>query len=182
MYFGDALRAIDLFRDAGLPCPDRINPADHFLHCTNRDFDIIENEVFDSVDAQITALIYTFDNSPFQKDMEAACEQLSAKGEKYRGPSKRSRYLQRAGALIWRTFLDYTRNLGVFWVRVAMYVTMCVCVGTVYFDLGNEWIEVQSRASMLFFVTGFLTFMAIAAFPAYIEELQVQPCSAWWQM
>jgi len=173
VYFGDAVRAIDLFRDAGLPCPERVNPADHFLHCTNRDFDLIETEVFESVDAQITALINTFDKSTFKRDMQAACERLSAEGDRYRGPSKRSRYIQRAAALTWRTLLDYVRNLGVFWMRVAMYVLLCICIGTIYFDMGKEWIEVQSRANLMFFVTAFLTFMSIAAFPAYIEELQV---------
>lgn len=173
MYFGEAARAIDFFQDAGLPCPDHVNPSDHFLHCTNRDFELIENEVFDSVDAQINALMDTFDKSEYKKRMEASCKQLSVKGNPYKGPSKRSRYLMRVGSLIWRTFLDYLRNLGVFWMRMAMYVLLCICIGTIYFDMGENWIEVQSRSAMLFFVTAFLTFMAISAFPAYIEELQV---------
>ena len=174
VYFGDAIRAIDMFEVAGLPCPQHRNPADHFLQCTNQDFDLIDNEVFESVDAQIQALTDVYENSKYKQDMQAQCSLYSVERERYRGPSKRSRYLQRLGTLTWRTLLDYVRNLGVFWMRVAMYVLICICVGTVFNNMGTTWIEVQSRASILFFVTGFLTFMAIASFPAYGEELQVR--------
>ena len=174
VYFGDAIRAIDMFQAAGLPCPDHRNPADHFLQCTNRDFDLIDNDVFDSVDSQIQALTDVYENSKYSQDLQEQCNLFSVEGERYRGPSKRSRYLERLGALTWRTFLDYIRNLGVFWMRVGMYVLISICVGTVYNDMDRTWIGIQSRAATLFFVTAFLTFMAIAAFPAYIEELQVR--------
>ena len=173
VYYGEAIRAIDLFADAGLPCPEHRNPADHFLQCINRDFDLIENDGFESVDAQIEALAGAFDKSKYKKSMQATCDRLSIEGDRYHGPSKRSRYLERAAALTWRTTLDYLRNLGVFWMRVAMYVMLCICVGTIFFDMGKDWIEVRSRAAMLMFVSSFLTFMAISAFPAFIEELQV---------
>ena len=38
VYFGNAQRTLDMFSAAGLPCPPMRNPADHFLHCINRDF------------------------------------------------------------------------------------------------------------------------------------------------
>ena len=38
VYFGDAQRTVDMFTAAGLPVPAMRNPADHFLHCINRDF------------------------------------------------------------------------------------------------------------------------------------------------
>lgn len=38
VYFGDAARCEDMFSAAGLPVPAKRNPADHYLHCINRDF------------------------------------------------------------------------------------------------------------------------------------------------
>lgn len=38
VYFGDANHAVDMFDAAGMPVPNMRNPADHFLHCINRDF------------------------------------------------------------------------------------------------------------------------------------------------
>ena len=54
-----------------------------------------------------------------------------------------------------------------------MYVVLCLGVGFVYFQLGDTWLDTYSRAALLFFVVAFLTFMAIAAFPSFIEDLKV---------
>ena len=50
-----------------------------------------------------------------------------------------------------------------------MYVMLCLGVAFVYFQLGDAWKDVYSRAALLFFVVAFLTFMSIAAFPAFTE-------------
>ena len=54
-----------------------------------------------------------------------------------------------------------------------MYVVLCLMLGFVYFQLGDAWKDVFSRAALLFFVVAFLTFMSIAAFPAFIEDVKV---------
>uniref|UniRef100_A0A0R0KR27 ABC transporter domain-containing protein n=1 Tax=Glycine max TaxID=3847 RepID=A0A0R0KR27_SOYBN len=41
VYFGEANMALKFFADAGLPCPSRRNPSDHFLLCINLDFDLV---------------------------------------------------------------------------------------------------------------------------------------------
>ena len=41
--------------------------------------------------------------------------------------------------------------------------------GTPVPQLDDAWKDVYSRAALLFFVVAFLTFMSIAAFPAFIE-------------
>ncbi|CAB4308833.1 unnamed protein product [Prunus armeniaca] len=41
VYFGEAKTAIEFFAEAGVPCPSRRNPSDHFLRCINSDFDIV---------------------------------------------------------------------------------------------------------------------------------------------
>ena len=54
-----------------------------------------------------------------------------------------------------------------------MYVMLCLAVAFVYFQLGDSWKDVFSRAALLFFVVAFLTFMSIAAFPAFVEDMKV---------
>ena len=39
---------------------------------------------------------------------------------------------------------------------------LCICIGFIYFRLGDAWKDVFSRAALVFFVTAFLTFMSIA--------------------
>ncbi|KAJ0476745.1 putative ABC-type xenobiotic transporter [Helianthus annuus] len=41
VFFGEAKLAVEFFAEAGIPCPSRRNPSDHFLRCINSDFDRI---------------------------------------------------------------------------------------------------------------------------------------------
>jgi len=65
------------------------------------------------------------------------------------------------------------RDVGVFWMRLVMYAMLCICLGFVFFRLDHSWKSVYSRAALLFFVVAFLTFMAIAAFPAFVEDMKI---------
>jgi hypothetical protein len=40
MFFGPAGRALAHYESVGLPCPPLRNPADHFLHAINADFQV----------------------------------------------------------------------------------------------------------------------------------------------
>ncbi len=130
------------------------------------------------------------------------------------GPS----WVKQTTILIHRNFLNMMRNFGIFWMRLAMYVILCIGLGFVYFQLGHEWwvntlasvghvslcavcrshidafhlqdadfvlkllrdclavrrTDVYSRTALIFFAVAFLTFMSIAAFPAFIEEMEVK--------
>lgn len=49
--------------------------------------------------------------------------------------------------LLHRTVLAFLRDLGAFWLRVVMYTCLCVCLGTVYFQLGSGWNEGAVRCT-----------------------------------
>jgi hypothetical protein len=57
------------------------------------------------------------------------------------------------------------RDIGVFWLRLGMYVALCVALGgTIYFQLSKSWSEATARGGLMFFTVGFLTFMSISGF------------------
>jgi hypothetical protein len=72
-----------------------------------------------------------------------------------------------------RTLTNNWRDLGVFWMRLVMYVMLCFCIGFIYFRMDSSWKSVFSRTALLFFVVAFLTFMSISAFPAFVEDMKV---------
>ena len=43
--------------------------------------------------------------------------------------------------------------------RGLQYIMLCICIGTIYFNLDNSWVGTYSRSAMMFFVVAFLTFM-----------------------
>uniref|UniRef100_A0A7S3R9H3 ABC transporter domain-containing protein n=1 Tax=Dunaliella tertiolecta TaxID=3047 RepID=A0A7S3R9H3_DUNTE len=170
IYFGPAGEALNMFNAAGLPCPNARSPSDHYLHVINEDFAIggeatkIENNI-----ATLTSYYQENVHAGVIKDVDL-CTQP---GPKYESSGNQANPIYQALILSQRMFVNNMRNVGMFWIRLVMYLILCICMGTIFFDLGNTWKETFSRAAMLFFVAGFLTFMSISAFPAFAEDMAV---------
>lgn len=77
--------------------------------------------------------------------------------------------------LLHKQLLNSWRDIGVFWLRLGMYVGLCVALGTIYFDLGKSWDEASSRGGLIFFTLSFLTFMSISGFPVFVDDMKVRP-------
>lgn len=162
VYFGDALRAEDMFTAAGLPVPTTRSAPDHFLHCINRDF---ESDDYD-VEGNIHHLVATYKDSKLAESTKATVTEMHKNpGEVYEAGLEQPGFLFQTPILTYRTLLNNWRNVGLFWMRLAMYTMLCLCIAFVYFQMGDSWKDVYSRAALLFFVVAFLTFMAIAGFP-----------------
>eukprot|EP00889_Picochlorum_renovo_P006098 jgi/Picre1/33128/NNA_008454.t1 len=72
VYFGDALRAEDMFAAAGLSVPSTRSAPDHFLHCINRDF---ESEDYD-VESNIHHLVSTYKDSKLAEAAKATVQEM----------------------------------------------------------------------------------------------------------
>ncbi|KAK2995590.1 hypothetical protein RJ640_002568 [Escallonia rubra] len=72
-----------------------------------------------------------------------------------------------------RSFVNMYRDLGCYWFRLAIYIALCLCVGTIFYDIGSSYGSIQARGSMLMFVAAFLTFMAIGGFPSFVEDMKI---------
>ncbi|KAJ0078100.1 hypothetical protein Patl1_37035 [Pistacia atlantica] len=65
------------------------------------------------------------------------------------------------------------RDLGYYWLRLVVYVTLAIGLATVFKNLGTSYSSTQARGSLLMFVASFLTFMTIGGFPSFVEEIKV---------
>lgn len=170
VYFGDASRAKDMFAAVGLAVPETRSAPDHFLHVINRDFESAEYDV----EANIHTLVKHYKESKMSVGVRAHVAELHANpGVKYEAATNQPSWPYQTGVLTHRTFINNYRNVGVFWMRLAMYMMLCLCIAFIYFQMGNSWKDVYSRAAILFFVVAFLTFFSISAFPAFVEDLKV---------
>ncbi|KAL9659964.1 hypothetical protein QQ045_024774 [Rhodiola kirilowii] len=193
VYFGEASSAIEFFREAGFPCPSRRNPSDHFLRCINSDFDAVTktlNESFklaasfkmpaDPVNkmptAQIKAiLIEKYKMSTYSAKAKSRIQEiLNMEGlsVKARRGSKATWWKQ-LRTLTRRSFVNMSRDIGYYWLRLVIYVLLSVCVGTIFFNIGTSYKAIFARGACGAFISGFMTFMAIGGFPSFLEELKV---------
>lgn len=165
-YFGKAGGAADFFALAGLPVPPNRGAADHFLHCINRDF-----AGTDDVDKQIEMLQSAFAASP--AGAHNATLDFIVPGPVYDTGLHPPPWILQTMHLTRRSFLNMMRDVGIFWLRAGMYIMLCVMLGFVYFQLKHSWQSTYARAALFFFVVAFLTFMSIAAFPAFVEDMRI---------
>lgn len=66
-----------------------------------------------------------------------------------------------------------SRDIGYYWLRIMVYIVVAICVGTIFFNVGNGKGAVLARASCGGFISGFMTFMSIGGFPSFVEEMKV---------
>lgn len=69
-----------------------------------------------------------------------------------------------------------SRDFGYYWLRIIVYITVSICVGSVFYNVGHEteYRALIARAACGGFVSGFMTFMTIGGFPSFIEEMKVK--------
>lgn len=193
VYFGEAKEAIEFFAESGFPCPIKRNPSDHFLRCINSDFDIVTATLKGSLrvhegregsdpfmnmgTAHIKAtLVEKYRWSKQAVKARAKMKHLST----IRGPEiTRASTTSQAGwwkqldTLTRRSFVNMSRDMGYYWLRIIIYLVVSICVGTIFFDVGTSYTAILARGACGGFITGFMTFMSIGSFPSFIEDMKI---------
>ncbi|CAH1452021.1 unnamed protein product [Lactuca virosa] len=193
VFFGEAKLAIEFFSDAGIPCPSRRNPSDHFLRCINSDFDrinatlqgsqrqwdtkgICDTILSCSTTAHIKGmLVHKFKSSKYAADARTRIKEISTiKGlvVDRMGGSKASWWKQLT-TLTTRSFINMCRDVGYYWLRIGVYIAVSLCVGTVFYDIGTNYHAMLARGACGGFISGFMIFMSIGGFPSFIEEMKI---------
>uniref|UniRef100_A0A0E0R579 ABC-2 type transporter transmembrane domain-containing protein n=1 Tax=Oryza rufipogon TaxID=4529 RepID=A0A0E0R579_ORYRU len=178
VFFGPAADTAQFFALSGFPCPSLMNPSDHFLRTINKDFDKdievgLDGKTMTTTQA-IDTLVNSYKSSVHLAKVMHQIEEIRANNEgqlvkKERQPT----FLTQSWVLTKRSFVNMYRDLGYYWLRFAIYVALCLCVGTIYYDVGHSYGSIQARGSMLMFVAAFLTFMAIGGFPSFVEDMKI---------
>ncbi|KAK4749403.1 hypothetical protein SAY87_026852 [Trapa incisa] len=181
VYFGPTSSAELFFASNGFPCPTLRNPSDHYLRTINKDFesDIEQGGlVGEKTEEAIESLVKSYKSSEIcnqvHRRVTEICQEQKAEGNgmKMKGGSQASFFTQSL-VLIRRSFVNMYRDLGYYWLRLAIYIALCLCVGTIFYDIGSTYGSIQARGSMLMFVAAFLTFMAIGGFPSFVEDMKI---------
>lgn len=73
-----------------------------------------------------------------------------------------------------RSFVNMYREAGYYWLRLLIYGALALSLGTMFFDIGSSNQSIQARGSLLVFVVTFLTFITVAGFPSFVEDMKVK--------
>ncbi|XP_002974167.2 ABC transporter G family member 11 [Selaginella moellendorffii] len=191
IYFGNGYGAREFFADAGFPCPELRNPSDHYLRAVNADFDRVQAtlrgalklkdlEYADPLDRVSTSkviaiLVEAFQSSGYAMMMAAKVHEVSqTKGVVLQSTGSHASFFMQAATLTLRSFKNMTRDMGYYWLRLAIYVILNIGIGTLYFRIGTDYGSISARAACMSYVGGFLTFMSIGGFPSFVEDIKVR--------
>ncbi|KAJ8775181.1 hypothetical protein K2173_020185 [Erythroxylum novogranatense] len=185
VYFGPASAANEFFASNGFPCPTLQNPSDHFLKTINKDFERdLEEGVSNAISTEevILTLTNSFKSSENYQRVQAEVAEIRKLSyasfilDECGGLEKDKSHaglITQCIVLTQRSFVNMYRDPGYYWLRLAVYITVALALATVFYDNGFHSYTLQGRASLLAFVSSFLTFMAIGGFPSFLEDMKV---------
>lgn len=84
-----------------------------------------------------------------------------------------ARWWKQLSTLTQRSFVNMSRDIGYYWLRIIIYTVVSICVGTIFFNVGTGYTAILARGACGGFISGFMTFMSIGGFPSFIEEMKV---------
>lgn len=178
VYFGLTSGANEFFASNGFPCPAMRNPSDHFLRTVNKDFDVDVEQGLGAGDTSaaeaINILVKAYKSSELSQQVLQRVLQICHKNEAtLDSKGSQASFFTQCHVLTRRSFINMYRDLGYYWLRLVIYVALCLCVGTIFHNIGHDYGSIQARGSMLMFVAAFLTFMAIGGFPSFVEDMKI---------
>ncbi|KAJ1323031.1 ATP-binding cassette subfamily G (WHITE) member 2 [Microdochium nivale] len=171
-YSGPVSAVQPYFATCGVPVPLYMNPAEFIIDLVNTDFIHDHAEVEEHLSkvhhswqqsplalALITELAADMDFRPMGSD-KADAEML---GETAGGVAILL-------ALIQRSLIKSYRDVFAYGIRIAMYMGLAIMMGTVWLRLSPSQGNIQSFINAIFFGGAFMSFMAVAYIPAFLED------------
>ncbi|KAH7305503.1 ATP-binding cassette sub-family G member 5 [Stachybotrys elegans] len=168
-YFGRLDEAVSYFSRIGYPIPPETNPAEYLLDLINVDLDK-DGEIRRRTDHISTVWSDGAESRSISQDIQSSA---SAMAEKHvsKSASSKPRPWMVPLTLLHRSWIKAYRDLVVYQIRVAMYLGLAIMMGTVFLRLQSGQEYIQPYINAIFFGGAFMSFMAVAYVPAFLEDL-----------
>jgi hypothetical protein len=173
-YNGPITKVKDYFAGIGYNVPLYTNPAEFVIELVNTDF---THDTEESA-RRLSYLRNSWINSPYCAALN--CTILAPRlALTPHVPSISSHSLDHANplltpfTLIHRSFIKSYRDVVAYGIRIAMYMGLAIMMGTVWLRLSPTQSNIQNFTNAIFFGGAFMSFMAVAYIPAYLEDLQL---------
>ncbi|KAG8383549.1 hypothetical protein BUALT_Bualt04G0025200 [Buddleja alternifolia] len=178
VFFGSTSGANEFFASNGFICPLMRNPSDHYLKTINQDFDLDLEEGLGtkgSVTEAIGILVKSYKSSDTYQQVQQYVDEICKENSNGSLEKKRNQagFITQCLVLTQRSFVNMFRDLGYYWFRFGTYIGLCLCIGTLFYDIGFDYGSIQARAIVLMFISSFMTFMTIGGFPSFVEDMKI---------
>ncbi|KAG5289873.1 ABC transporter [Histoplasma ohiense] len=168
-YFGSSSEMKPYLDKTGYPMPLQMNPAEFVLDLVNTDF-ASDREI---AEAQLSQIFANWEKSDEASELDKEIQKVVNTAEKHEIPSTSLRGASAFStifSLLHRSFIKSYRDVIAYGVRIIMYLGLAILVGTVWLRLGSGQENIQPFINALFFSSAFMSFMAVAYVPSFLED------------
>lgn len=170
-YFGPISNVDGYFDQIGYSIPSNTNPAEFLLEIVSSDF----GEAKETAQERVRKIqqAWAESNEAIAVDRQVS-ERVRSMEEKTDTVSAED--LKRPGsftitkALLHRSFIKSYRDVVAYGIRIVMYLGLAVMMGTVWLRLHTTQDYIQPFVNAIFFGSAFMSFMAVAYVPAFLED------------
>ncbi|KAL4806617.1 P-loop containing nucleoside triphosphate hydrolase protein [Aspergillus unguis] len=170
-YFGPISNVGGYFDQLGQPIPSNTNPAEFLLDIVSSDFGGAKETAQERVRKiqqawaeSNEAIAVNRQVSERVRSMEEKKDAVSAEDLKRPGP------FMITTALFHRSFIKSYRDVVAYGIRIVMYLGLAIMMGTVWLRLHTSQDYIQPFVNAIFFGSAFMSFMAVAYVPAFLED------------
>ncbi|KAH6653867.1 P-loop containing nucleoside triphosphate hydrolase protein [Truncatella angustata] len=173
-YFGSVSHVAGHYTQAGQPIPLHTNVAEYLLELVNTDFALDKT----SAQHKVEHLQNAWERSAGRAAVDAEIVQVRIDGKDDDGQRLFDYARQKPNmlgiilTLLHRSFIKSYRDVVAYGIRVAMYFGLAVMMGTVWLRLGTDQSSIIPITNGIFFGSAFMSFMAVAYVPAFLEDRQ----------
>ena len=174
-YYGPVSEASAHFAEAGYHMPPETNAAEFFLDLINTDLD-----KKGEIRRRMEHICQTWDSSSGRNRLHGlihASMEKNLDGWSSTSSNLPSYTVQRPSpwmvpvVLLHRSWIKAYRDVMAYGIRIAMYLGLSILMGTVFLRLKTEQQYIQPYINAIFFGGAFMSFMAVAYVPAFLEDL-----------
>lgn len=172
-YFGPTDRMPSFFWNVGLPVPQLTNPAEHVLDVINTDFDGEADSSRKSFDAKLVRVQEGWKRSQDEAELSLSIRRINERvddADLELSSTHPSTFLHQTLVLTHRSFVKSYRDMLAYHIRLVMYTALALMMGTVWLRLPAVQSSIQPFINAIFFGSAFMSFMAVAYVPAFLED------------
>ncbi|GLA60598.1 hypothetical protein AtubIFM54640_001077 [Aspergillus tubingensis] len=171
-YFGPVTEVPTYFDSIGYSLPINTNPAEFILDLVSSDF---AGSTHAMSKDQVQRIHTSWSESSNAAALTEQVSQRTVLSEKQSAKLDMDE-LSRPGilsitlTLLHRSFIKSYRDVVAYGIRIVMYLGLAIMMGTVWLRLHTEQSYIQPFINAIFFGSAFMSFMAVAYVPAFIED------------
>lgn len=173
-YAGPVDGVVAHFAGLGEQVPRHINPAEFLLQVVSVDF--FRNRA--AAAGRLDRLREAWEASPLHRRGCDDVADVARAGANGGGPAlpalelaaPRPGVASLVATLLHRSFIKSYRDVVAYGIRLAMYLGLAVMMGTVWLRLDPTQSSIQPLINAIFFGSAFMSFMAVAYVPAFLED------------